>query len=201
MEGILGFFCLVAIAIMLWVIRVLYQVIRFRFIKRRYKSVIRALNRFGYTYHSYYYDYYGKGSIYRKQLDKATIDSLLLRCGYEPLELNTQFKVFDYIVIMEYPEWEKQYYGEVIHHGWLVHFYMLEVKVENKFYQRPFQYYLADTIGRYVAHTQTISEFEINNPEIIDYMVSSDINSILQTFSDDEVKYWEHKLLKRTKNK
>lgn len=206
MKGLIEFIYLVAIAIGLWVIWCLYRAIKLKVIKPKYQSAIKVFKRYGYNYHGYY-NYKGKGFIYRKQLDRTTIDSLLLRYKYEPLELNAQFKVYDYIAIIEYPEWHERLYDMVLHHGGLglMHFYMLEVQFGDKAYQRPFHYYLeykAERAGkRVIANTQSTSEFFLKNPEIVETMISSDLKSILQTFNEEEVKYWEHELLKRTNNK
>lgn len=199
MKGLIEFVYLVAIAIGLLVIWKFYIALKLKVTKHKYQSAINVFHSYGYMYHSYY-NYKGKGFIYRKQLDKTTIDSLLLRYGYEPLELNTQFKVFDYIAIMEYPEWEEWLYNNVFYHGglFLVHFYLLEVQFGNKVYQRPFHYYLeynAERFGRrIIGCAQTIDGLDLQNPELIETIISSDIKYLLQTFNDDEVRYWEHKL-------
>lgn len=197
MEGLIEFIYLIVIAIGMVIIWCIYRAIKLIIIKYKYQSAIKIFHSYGYRYYSYY-NYKGKGFIYRNQLDSTTLDSLLLRYGYEPLVLNTQFKVFDTVAIIDYPEWEERYDNIGAIHGGLrlLHFYMLEVQDGNKVYQRPFHHYLDNDMAG-----EPIYESAYNNPDIIDSMISSDIRFILQKFYDDEVRYWEHELLKRTKNK
>lgn len=201
MEGIIDFIYLIATALVLLVIWCIYRDFKLLIIKRKYQTAIKVINKFGYNCYSCY-NYKGKGLIYRKQMDKSMIDCLLQSYNYEPLELSTQYKIFDYLTIIEYPEWEKQYYGEVVHDGRLLHFYMLEVQIRDKLNHRPIHYYLTNENGRTVACSQSIGEFiELNDPHIIESMISSDIKFILQKFNDNELRYWENELLKQTKNK
>ena len=206
MKGIIDLVYLIAIVVGVGLVWCIYRAIKLKGLKHKYQTAIKVFKRYGYNYHGYY-DYKAKGFIYRKQLDRTTIDSLLLRYKYEPLELSSEIRIYDCIGIIDYPEWQERCYDIVLEHGglYLFHFYMLEVQIGDKFYQRPFNYYLeykAERAGKHIiANTQSTSEFFLKNPEIVETMISSDIQFIIRQFNDDEVRYWEHELLKRTKNK
>lgn len=203
MKGLIEFIYLVAIAIGLRVIWCFYRAIKLKILKHKYQSAIKVLHSYGYRYCSYYNyrgKYRGKGLIYRKQLDKTSLDSLLLRYGYEPLELNAQFKVYDYIAIVDYPIWEERFDGVVLDHGGLrlLHFYRLKVLVGDKVFQRFFNHYLDNDMSG-----EPIGEIALKSSELIDLMISSpsNIKFILQEFNDDEVKYWEDIIKEKNYNK
>ena len=191
MRGLDEDYGFIILAIVAFFIYCLYRVIMIWFVKRRYKFVIRTLNRFGYNYYSYYNVCNDEGFIYRKQLDKAVINSLLVRYKYEPLELNSKFKVFDYMAIMV----DQKYSGVN-----LMHFYTLEIQLGDKSYRRQFYYYLRrDVIRRGATEVLTLSKFFLKNLELIEAGISSDIEDVIKKFNKDEIEYWKQELLNMIK--
>ena len=186
MKGILEFIILIAVLI---VARSTYIAIKSGVIKHKYASVIAVFKEYGYTYYSTWKSK-GKGIIYRKQLDKTTIDSLLLRYKYEPLDLEPQYRIFDYVAIVQFPEWEERCCSIVARHGGvrLVHFYSLEVAIGGKFYQRPLSYYIDDDM-----RGDSLGYFELKNKEIISSLLFSDIRFVVKRFIEDEIKHWQHR--------
>ncbi len=189
MKGILEFIILIAVLV---VARSTYIAIKLGGIKHKYASVIAVFKEYGYTYYSTWKSE-GKGIIYRKQLDKTTIDSLLLRYKYEPLGLESQYRIFDYVAIVQFPEWEERCYSIVACHGGvrLVHFYSLEIAIGGKFYQRPLSYYLDNDMKG-----DSLGYFELKNKEIISSMLFSDIRFAVQGFME-EIKYWQQRITQR----
>lgn len=187
MKGILEFIIIIAVLIGLFVIWHAYRTIKSGFIKHKYASVIAVFKEYGYTYYSSW-NSKGKGIIYRKQLDKVTIDSLLLRYKYQPLDLETQYNIYDYVAIVQFPEWEERCYNIVASHGGvrLLHFYSLEAAIGGKFYQKPLSYYLDNDMKG-----EPLGYFELQNKEIICSILFSDIRFVIQGFMEDEIKHWQ----------
>lgn len=189
MKGILEFIILIAVLIGLFVIWYAHRAIKLGFVKHKFASVIAVFKEYGYAYCSSW-NSKGKGVIYRKQLDKTTIDSLLLRYKYQPLNLESQYRIVDYVAIVQFPEWEEKCYNIVANHGGvrLVHFYSLEVFIGGKFYQRPLSYYLDNDMKG-----DPLGYCELKNKEIISSLLFSDIRFVVQGFMEDEIKLWQHR--------
>lgn len=191
MNGIYGFFVLIAVGIVLFLGLMIYNAIKIWLDKRNNSIAISVFEQYGYRYHSSY-NYKGKGLIYRKQLDTVTVDSLLLHYDYEPLDLNVQYRIFDYVALLKYPEWEERCYNIVAVHGGvrLSHFYALEVVIGDKVYYRPFSFYFDnDRAGKYLYPVDMRNQKRISN------YLSDDMHGLITKFYDEEILYWKNKTL------
>ena len=188
MKGILEFLILLGIGIGVALLLKLYSALKLWLLKHKYASIIAVFRQFGYLYYSSIRSK-GKGVIYRKQIDNAVIDSLLIRYRFNSIELSVPYKVYEYIALIDFPEWEERCYDIVHVHGGLriIHFYSLEVKLNNKTYWRPISQYLSnDMLGI------EIEPFMRKSTEYIENIINSESRDTLSKFIADEIGYWQN---------
>ena len=157
--------------------------------RQKYSKIISHCKKHGYKYHCSYSSK-GKGIIYSKEIEKDVVDALLLRYKYTPIEINAEYKVYDYIAIIKFPEWEERVYGCSRSHGGirLFHFYSLGIIKGDRIYSRPFNHYLDNDMSG-----ELLEDFALKNEDSIDSILSSNLSFDVQKFNDDEVGYWKHK--------
>lgn len=188
MKGILEFLILLGVGMGVALLLKLYFVLKLWFIKHKYAPIIAVFSQFGYTYRSSIRSK-GKGVIYRKQIDKVVIESLLIRYRLKHIELSVPYKIYDYVALIDFPEWEERCYHILYVHGGLrlIHFYSLEIKLNNKTYRRPISQYLSnDMLGT------EIEPFMRNSTEYIENIINSEPRDILSKFLTDEIEYWQN---------
>ncbi|MDE6538048.1 MAG: hypothetical protein K2M13_08465 [Muribaculaceae bacterium] len=190
MKGILEFLILLGIGIGVALLLNLYSALKIWLLKHKWASIIAVFKEFGYIYCSSIRSK-RKGVIYRKQIDKETIESLLIRYRLNSIELSVPYKVYDYVALIDFPNWEERYFGIVYVHGGLriLHFYSLEVNLNNKTYRRPISQYLSnDMLGT------EIEPFMRKSTEYIESIINSEQRDILRIFIADEIEYWQNNM-------
>lgn len=193
MEGILEFIILVGVGIGVALLLKLYSILKLWLLRHKYASIIAVFSQFGYIYNSSI-NTKGKGLIYRKQIDRLVIDSLLIRYKFNPIELSVPYKVYDYVALIDFPEWEERCCHIVYAHGGLrlIHFYSLEVQLDNQILQIPISHYLCNDMGG-----PEIAPFMRESKEYIDTILNSELCEILSKFNTDEIEYWQNNVDKK----
>lgn len=186
MKGLIECAILIIIALIALMI---YIGIKAGLNRKKYSKIISLCKGRGYKHHSSYSSK-GNGIIYSKEIEKEVINALLLRYKYTPIEINAEYKVYDYIAIIKFPEWEERGYGYSMYHGGirLFHFYSLKIIKGDKIYSRPFNHYLDNDV-----RGELLEDFTLKNEELIGSILTSNIPYIIQEFNDDEIKYWKSK--------
>lgn len=187
MKGILEFIIITGVVIL---VSICYLSLRLWMTSHKYTSIVAVLKQYGYSYISTVSSK-GKGLMYRKQIDVSVINSLLIRYKFKPIELHAPYKVYDYVVLMNFPEWEEKYYHSVVTHGGLrlIHFYSMEVELNNKVYHRPYSHYISNDMDGIL-----IEPFMRNNKEFIEAILTSELHDIISDFSHNEISHWQHKV-------
>lgn len=190
MDDLLKFLFLLLVGFDLFLILCIYSIIELWMTKHKYSKTISVFNQYGYRFYSDY-SYKGKGLVYRKQLDKTTIDSLLIRYKHHPLDFEVQYKIYDYVALIKYPEWEEKYYMIRYSHGGLrlIHYYTMVVIVGDNTYYRPLDHYLCNDMEGYV-----IAPCVLENKDTIEHILTSNIRCLIDYFCDQELKYWRDKI-------
>lgn len=188
MEGLLEFLYLILIIGALFIILVGWRAVSVSIQKIKYSNIISCLNTQGYRFYGRY-NSKGKGLLYRKTIQKEIIDSLLLRYKFDPIELNGEFDIIDYVAILRFPEWEERIPGIAVYeHGGLrlFHFYAIAMSKGEKVFQRPLNYYLDNDMGG-----EVIAPIGLKNQDIIQAILSSGIKDAISQFNNDELRYWK----------
>lgn len=190
MNGIYGFFLLVAVGFGLFVALIVYNAIKLWIFKFNNSIAISVFEQYGYRFYSTH-SYKGKGLIYRKRLDNETTNALLLHYGYEALDLDAPYRIFDYVALVKYPEWEEYYGSMVAVHGGLrlYHFYEIEIPVRNKIYYRPYSFYLDNDMKG-----ELLPSINAENKTLISNHLTNDMRGVIAKFHEDEIAYWKNKM-------
>lgn len=186
MEGLIEFFILVVVIVCVFIILAVWRVFYIIILKSKYSNVVSILTEQGYRFYGVYKSK-GNGLLYSKSISKEIIESLLLRYKFPPLELDCEYRVIDYVAILKFPEWEERYSGVVCDHGGvrLVHFYVIEMKKNGKFFRRPFNHYLDDDLCG-----EPLAPIDLKNKKLVESIFSSNIRDTISKFNDDELRYW-----------
>lgn len=186
MNGLVEFFYLILFGCVILLILKLCSEIKCTYRNRVYANVLACVRGQGYKYCGRY-NSKGKGVIYGKAISKELIDSLLLRHKFSPIGLDLAFDFTDYVAILEFPEWEEIYVGVTRCRGGvrLFHFYAMSIRIGDKIYERPLNYYLDNDMEGIM-----LAPIDLENREIIESMLSSSIKDAIFKLNNDELAYW-----------
>ena len=156
-----------------------------------YRRIIRFYKWHGLKFLSYY-TYKGKGLVYCKELEKSLVDSVLIRYGYPPINMSTEYAIYEYRAVIRYPEWEERLYSiGSKHHGGikLFHFYSLILIINNEIVNKTLTEYLNDDMEGEYLYEWALKD---NNLEI-EHHLSRDLKYIAKDLNE-EINHWKQYL-------
>jgi hypothetical protein len=188
MKGLIEFLYLIIAAGIVYAIWLGYRKVHLAYREWKYKKVIAVLKRYGYRYAGTNQGK-GKNLIYSKAITKDVMNSQLLRYNLGMINIEQDFTILDYAVVLEFPEWEERYSGVVVEHGGLrlLHFYTLMIQEEKTAHLPLTSYWNDDLAG------EPLAPMDLDSEDLIESILSSSEEDAIRIFYDNELKFWQSK--------
>ncbi len=181
------FLILFLIAILL--IRIGYVAIWKLMVRRKFPTFIDFCKLYNYKFADYY-DYKGKGLIYRKQISVSKMNIELRSLGINDSIIPSETQIFENLAVVEFPYWEEQLENTSVNilfcHGGIrfILFYNIVIEKEDKFVQRAYHIYIDHNGGEHLRANEPIDGY------LFQRVISDNKQYALRQFVEKELKYW-----------
>lgn len=175
----------VVIIALIWVSYRVYVLVSNLF---RYRKISSKCRQLGYRFIGVYN---GNGVAFEKIENRELVNALLCQCGYDKVQFDAKYKIYDYVVVARFPEWNENFsnIGYVFAHGGvrLFRFISLKVVIDGMIYWTPISNYIDADGG------VPLSPADLSGDTIIDHKMTVENKRVARNLVAEKER-WDYEI-------